>query len=744
PYAEILDHKLKFINFNQTNCGSYVCSVDEFNQSQVDIFLVNNGEIEINGLLEKKIISDAKINDSINQSCLAIINGVHLEQNLEIQWYDQYGGLLENKENVDIQNYVTRANPLTKISTLKLKNINLKNFGSYECRISYHYMIKTLEFDIINPYDKIQPSFDKDKIEVYQGDSFELICSTDEEIEKEWLINNQKAENFLGLEISGNILVVSNASLEMNGSVSCNTVKDGVKASKAVLLIVKIVQSVNIISNLEIEDNVISVESGSFLKIECFDPLNESVHWSKDNDPKFSVDHGILFFNKTQLDNSGFYTCQSDNHEIKPKNIEITIFEKEIMTTTLTGISVTDTSEPVTERMSKQVTVKNDSILEFENGIDLIVYCITDEDKDRWSNYIWTKINKVKLPENVDRDKNKLIFKNFNRDNQDTYQCTYGETLENSLNLTLFIKGAIIDPTAKLDDNNIELLYGQNKTIECTVTGYPKPNITWLFKNELINDTKNFETFNNVLLIKNANENTNGEVTCRAIGKDNIFAEDSALIFVNDNRILLKIQPQESIVQIGSDINLSCDIIQPNIGDLENLTYVWSKDSIILNDFNQRQFNFRTKSLNESGLYSCQVFDGDRKSEPSNSNIKVIPNPNSITIISNHKIDYNNSKLVVKESDSVNLKCEAEADDSQVHWNINSTLNGLSQKFGKELFLNSILQNQSGNYECVVKIPQVEKELRYAINVYAVKYEPLIIEINTSYLKNILRLDCNV
>lgn len=246
------------------------------------------------------------------------------------------------------------------------------------------------------------------------------------------------------------------------------------------------------------------------------------------------------------------------------------------------------------------------------------------------------------------------------------------------------------------------------------------------------------------MLIKNANENTNGEVTCRAIGKDNIFAEDSALIFVNDNRILLKIQPQESIVQIGSDINLSCDIIQPNIGDLENLTYVWSKDSIILNDFNQRQFNFRTKSLNESGLYSCQVFDGDRKSEPSNSNIKVIPNPNSITIISNHKIDYNNSKLVVKESDSVNLKCEAEADDNQVHWNINSTLNGLSQKFGKELFLNSILQNQSGNYECVVKKPQVEKELRYAINVYAVKYEPLIIEINTSYLKNILRLDCNV
>lgn len=369
---ETLTKKLKFENFEQANSGSYVCQIDENNQSQVDILMIDNGKIEVEGLLVEKLYSNVRINDQISQSCLAVTNVADVSPNLAIEWLNQNGDLLENSENLNIQSYVIKTNPLTKISIFTIKNISLIDFGIYECRISYLYTIKTLEFEILNSYNKIQPELNVEIVELYQGENFELICSTDEEIEKEWLVNEQNAKLVDFIDINGKILKINNATLQMNGSITCFAEKDEVQRSKTIPIIVRPALIVNITSNIEILNDVIRIESGSYLEIGCFGPLNESVQWSKDNESNITADNELLLFNSIRLEHSGLYTCQSQNERIKSKMVEIMVFEKDVSTT---SIAVTTANE-------NKYIVDDDTILEIEIGNDVTIYCITDEKID--------------------------------------------------------------------------------------------------------------------------------------------------------------------------------------------------------------------------------------------------------------------------------------------------------------------------------------------------------------------------
>lgn len=327
--------------------------------------------------MKNKTIFGAKINDEINQNCLAITNSASFPHNLVIEWYKPNGDLLEKSDVVDIQTYTIDTNPLTKISNLKIKILNLTSYGLYECRISYKYIIEALEFKISDPYDKIEPVLDKDSIECYQGDTVEVTCSSEDETEKEWLINGNNAEIFKNVEINANILIIKNVSLEMNGSISCRTVKDGILKSKTISCLVKIPPIVNIVSDKEILNDVIRIESGSNLRIECLGPFNESVKWLRDNElMNYNYDNGSIIFIDIQLENSGFYLCQSDNHKVRSKKIEIIVLEK-IFTTVV----------PVTSNKIEKIIVTNGGSFEFENGIDLIVYCMTDEYKEDVINF---------------------------------------------------------------------------------------------------------------------------------------------------------------------------------------------------------------------------------------------------------------------------------------------------------------------------------------------------------------------
>lgn len=338
-----------------------------------------------------------------------------------------------------------------------------------------------------------------------------------------------------------------------------------------------------------------------------------------------------------------------------------------------------------------------------------------------------------------------MKFKNFSEKSQGKFTCHYGSFLEKKIVLYLKVKNNTIVPTANIDPSFIELEYGQNTTIKCKVTGILTPKVYWFFKNELINNNQNFEISDNLLFIKNANENINGEITCQALGKDNVLVKAKSVIFVKNIRILVRIQPNELDIQIKSKISLSCEIIQPKIADISNLKYLWYKDNKILENFNLNQIEFTISSINQSGNYSCQVYDGDNKSDHAYFKIKVIQTLNDVdvNISSDNKIDYQNKILIAKERDNITLNCNSNAGDSQVYWNI-TTLNGQFEKNGKELVLNDIKQYSSGKYECVVKLPEFNKEFKNYINLTIFVYEPIKLKITKRYDNNILMLDCNL
>lgn len=57
-----------------------------------------------------------------------------------------------------------------------------------------------------------------------------------------------------------------------------------------------------------------------------------------------------------------------------------------------------------------------------------------------YKNFLWTKTNKVKLSQNVNRDNNVLRINNFNEDNEGVYECAFENEQKNSLTLSLRIK----------------------------------------------------------------------------------------------------------------------------------------------------------------------------------------------------------------------------------------------------------------------------------------------------------------
>ena len=65
-------------------------------------------------------------------------------------------------------------------------------------------------------------------------------------------------------------------------------------------------------------------------------------------------------------------------------------------------------------------------------------------------------------------------------------------------------------------------------------SGNPEPQVVWLFNNQIISDSNNAFPRGNTLYIRNAQVDLNGYFTCRAIGPEGEFSEDSTLITVKE------------------------------------------------------------------------------------------------------------------------------------------------------------------------------------------------------------------
>lgn len=135
-------------------------------------------------------------------------------------------------------------------------------------------------------------------------------------------------------------------------------------------------------------------------------------------------------------------------------------------------------------------------------------------------------------------------------------------------------------PTAQLDTREKNVPVGSSLDLTCTVTGSPTPRVQWYYNNQPIEDVLADEILVSAvpgrytLTIRNARQDLNGYVTCRATSlSDGQTAEDSAIVRAiprsseetgGDQEIQVDVDPREARgLRVGETTRLVCRVRDP-------------------------------------------------------------------------------------------------------------------------------------------------------------------------------------
>ncbi|XP_055546342.1 hemicentin-1-like [Wyeomyia smithii] len=138
------------------------------------------------------------------------------------------------------------------------------------------------------------------------------------------------------------------------------------------------------------------------------------------------------------------------------------------------------------------------------------------------------------------------------------YTCTASNTFgQQSFTTTVVVYGKPQFLLGPPEDTAIAVSRGKNVSLECTATGFPKPNISWTFEDHPINQ-QNVEFTNTGLLVMNATKLSQGTYVCNAENSVGNSQKVYYLVVKEPPKITANI-PERVQLLPEQEIELHCD-----------------------------------------------------------------------------------------------------------------------------------------------------------------------------------------
>ncbi|CAC5364487.1 Protein eyes shut homolog,Neurogenic locus Notch protein,Neurogenic locus notch homolog protein 3,Protein eyes shut,Protocadherin Fat 4,Delta-like protein C,Neurogenic locus notch homolog protein 1,Fibropellin-3,Protein crumbs homolog 2,Sushi, nidogen and EGF-like domain-containing protein 1,Protein jagged-1a,Sushi, von Willebrand factor type A, EGF and pentraxin domain-containing protein 1,Protein jagged-2,Neurogenic locus notch homolog protein 2,Protein crumbs homolog 1,Protein jagged-1,Protein jagged-1b len=167
----------------------------------------------------------------------------------------------------------------------------------------------------------------------------------------------------------------------------------------------------------------------------------------------------------------------------------------------------------------------------------------------------WDSIDKPSLPSNSRQLVDFLIFKNVTTSDGGLYMCTAKNEMGTDIKVVhIMVKAKpqklhtapLIYALSMVEEN-----YYGDANLECNVTGYPAPSITWKYNNKVLHSS------GNILIVHNVTNTTAGYYTCIATN-DAGTSQANVLLKVIYDITQIVTPPKTALIMTGHSHNFTC------------------------------------------------------------------------------------------------------------------------------------------------------------------------------------------
>ncbi|CAF0767900.1 unnamed protein product [Brachionus calyciflorus] len=374
---------------------------------------------------------------------------------------------------------------------------------------------------------------------------------------------------------------------------------------------------------ISIAETVVRTLAGSNIKIEPQVQFSGRPYftWTKDGSSLPSdvlADRQTLYIPKTSKNHQGTYT--------------LTLIDDYGTAKIQVNLIVDEPLSPIKTFNPSRIIVKHDMDIELEAGKNANLLCQIHQRNSNSrviSTTSWIRGNKAqreRFPSNIRPNQERLQIIKVKPTDAGQYTCIVsssdGTTQIAVVNLRVRApEGEQIEsvpPSARLNTREKTASQGDSFELTCTVSGYPTPTIQWLFNNDRVDRLQNVYVRDNTLHVRDAQVDLNGYFTCRAVGQEGRYAEDSATIRVLERepevpkQFSVDVNPRSSNPSTGETVKLLCVVFDydGNTYTSNDLKFTWSRQDGDLPSgayASSDSLTLYNLQAQDSGSYVCQV-----------------------------------------------------------------------------------------------------------------------------------------
>jgi hypothetical protein len=178
----------------------------------------------------------------------------------------------------------------------------------------------------------------------------------------------------------------------------------------------------------------------------------------------------------------------------------------------------------------------------------------------------------------------------------------------------------------QISEKDKSIVAGDSFELRCSASGNPEPTIVWLFNNNTVDGLNNVYPRGNILIVRDAQVDLNGYFTCRAVGQDGQYAEDSALVRVSypqqpggpsdgggESSPSIQVTPSYANPAVGDTVRFSCLISDQLSAGQSDIAFIWTKqDGSLPNGADPNENGVLTLynvQEQDSGVYVCEAYN---------------------------------------------------------------------------------------------------------------------------------------
>ncbi|XP_044180575.1 fibroblast growth factor receptor 3-like isoform X2 [Acropora millepora] len=527
--------------------------------------------------------------------------------------------------------------------SLKIKNVQLDDAGTYECRGVSSTRFYTVYVNTI--------FIRKTPIQTFiSGEPGIIHCSAlgNPAPQFKWSRQDGRSlQDWRFIQLANGSLKVKPVRREDNGAYIC-TIKQSRGSDSTSEKSQSIIVRVMVRPEVSLSGPHCPVTEGDNVTLTCNItdgvPYPETIRWSKEN---ISLDekNTNMVLRNIRKEQEGTYTCETSNEGGSTKDsIRIIVDIPPKLNSDLKGQSV---------------------------HLHSLSRITCAESGDPEPNVTWTK-NGIYFVNN-----NTLTIKNVTLEDAGQYECT-AENRAGKISGTVLID-VLVPPKLNSDLKGQSVHLHSLSRITCAESGDPEPNVTW---------TKNGIYFvnNNTLTIKNVTLEDAGQYECTA---ENRAGKISGTVLID-----VLVRPEVSLsgphrpVTEGDNVTLTCNITD---GVPYPETIRWLKENIPLDEKNTNMV-LRNIKKEQEGTYTCETSnDGGSTKDSIRIIVDIPPKLNS---------DLKDQSVSVSLYSLSRITCTESGDPEP---NVTWTKNGIYFVNNNILTIKNVTLEDAGQYECTAE-----------------------------------------